>query len=106
MSSSSFERVDDATSARVPDGCPGSNPHPVRRVPANHTSAGRHVVELANTSISQLGEVTSPGQGTVILPSSEYGSVELLRPSAELQQRCGAEVGTEGARLQREPDVR
>jgi acyl dehydratase len=74
-------------------------------VTEKHTIGEHRVVELSIRATSQRGVVTTPGKATVILPSKEYGPVQLPRPSAQLQ-RYGAEVVTEGARIQRERAAR
>jgi hypothetical protein len=49
---------------------------------------GRPAVDLELTSVNQRGEVTTPAQATVLLPSREYGAVRLPEPpdgATELQ---------------------
>jgi acyl dehydratase len=49
---------------------------------------GRGYVDIEMRATNQRGDVTAPGNATVVFPSSEQGPVLLPEPPAELQQKA------------------
>jgi len=54
------------------------------------TAEGRPAVDLEIQAVSQRGEVTTPGHATILLPSSEYGAVQLPSPPGRATDLSGA----------------
>ncbi|HEX7036569.1 MAG TPA: hypothetical protein VF210_12385, partial [Pseudomonadales bacterium] len=49
---------------------------------------GRCYVDIALRATNQRGDVTAPGEATVLLPSREHGPVVLPEPSDELKAKA------------------